>query len=78
MGACSVFAGREKSKSSSKVTHWVGFPPGGGAWRRGARAEGTEEGGARGKTGAGVRGSRGGGAGLRVDDGSNRDMVRWS
>lgn len=65
------------------MTHcWVGFPPGGGGWRRGARIGGIEEGGARGKAGAGAgsgaRGRRGAGAGLRVDDGPNRDMVLWS
>lgn len=53
---------------------WVG----GGGWRRGARAGGREEGGARGKvgTGDGARGSRG--AGSNEDDGPNRDMVLWS
>lgn len=83
MGACCVFVGRGKSESSSKVTHcWLGFPPGGGGWRRGARAGGMEEGGAKGKAragagvGAGARGSRGGG--VRVDDDSKRGVVRWS
>lgn len=62
--ACGVLVG--KSNTSSKVTHcWVGFPPGGGGWRRGARTGGREEGGARGKVGvgAGTRGRRGTGAG---------------
>lgn len=60
---------------------WVGFPPGRGGWRRGARTGGREEGGARGKegTGDGARGSRGAGVGLEVDGGGpNRDMVLWS
>lgn len=80
MGACGVLV--EDGKSSSKVTHcWGGFAPGGGNWRRGARAGGMEEGGASGKGGAGngsrVRGSRGAGVGLRADDGLNRDIVLW-
>lgn len=67
MGACGVLV--EGGKSSSKVTHcWVGFPPGRGGWRRGARTGGMEEGGARGKAGAGT------GVGLRVDGGPNRGM----
>lgn len=83
MGACGVLVEGGNAKSSSKVTHcWVGFPPGGGGWRRGARTVGMEEGGARGKEGTGdglgAKGIRGAGVGLRVDDGSNRDVVLWS
>lgn len=41
-----------------------------------------EDGGARGRAGAvdesGARGNRGVGAGLREDDGPNKDMVLWS
>lgn len=82
-GISGVFVGVGKSKSSSKVTHcWAGFPAGGGGWCRGAGAGVMEEGGARGKAGAGnesgLRENIGGGAGLRLDDGPNRDMVLWS
>lgn len=78
MGTCGVLLAA--GKSSSKVTHcWVCFPPGGGGWRRGARAGGMEEGGARGKAGveecSGAKGSSG--VGLRVDGGPNKDMVLW-
>lgn len=81
MGGCGFLV--EGGKSSSKVTHcWVCFPPEGGGWRRGARAGGMEEGGAKGKVGAvdgaGARGSRGTGVGFKVDDGPIRDMVLWS
>lgn len=67
-----------KSKSSSKVTHClVCFPAWGGGWRRGAKAGGREEGGARGKDGVG-EGSVGRGSSRGADDGPNRDVVLWS
>lgn len=79
MEVCGVLL--EVGKSSSKVTHcWFGFPAGGGACRRGARAGGMEEGGARGKAGTGVGSGRRGirGVGSRVEDGPNSDIVLWS
>lgn len=65
-------------KSSSNVTHClVCLPAGGGGCRRGAKAGGREEGGARGKDGVG-EGSAGRGSSRGVDDCSNRDVVLWS
>lgn len=65
------------------MTHCLDcFATGPGGWCRGATAGGRDEGATMGKVGGGdglrARGSKEAGAGLRLDDGPNRDMVFWS